>query len=102
MRTRIASGGAGLLATAVWLAAADARAQPPPGVAQAPAKPTTDDTAPLPVPSDLVVAQAGGLTAVQAGTRAAATSWNAKASMETVRGAAARVDEAWASFLPRL
>ena len=46
--------------------------------------------------------QPGGVTADQAGVRAAATSWNAKASLETLRGAAARVDEAWAGFLPRL
>ena len=44
----------------------------------------------------------GGLTAAQAGERAAATDWNAKASMQNLRGAAARVDEAWAAYLPRL
>jgi outer membrane protein TolC len=44
----------------------------------------------------------GGLTAAQVAARAGATSWNAKASEENMRGAAARVDEAWASFLPRL
>jgi outer membrane protein TolC len=47
-------------------------------------------------------AQPGGITAEQAGARAAQTSWAAKASMENLRGAAARVDAAWAAFLPRL
>jgi outer membrane protein TolC len=40
--------------------------------------------------------------AAQIGARAAQTSYSAKASEETMRSAAARVDEAWASFLPRL
>jgi outer membrane protein TolC len=65
---------------------------PPPG----------DDTTPLPVPDELMRAQPGGVTADQAGARAAQTSWSAKASMESLRGAAARVDEAWAAYLPRL
>src|ERR1700722_13485305 len=67
------------------------------------AAPTTgDDTTPLPVPDELTKAQPGGITADQAGARAAQTSWSAKASMENLRGAAARVDEAWAAFLPKL
>jgi len=61
-----------------------------------------DDTAPTPVPADLLKLQPGGITADQAGARAARTSWSAKAAQETLRGAAARVDAAWASFLPRL
>jgi outer membrane protein TolC len=48
------------------------------------------------------VAKPGALTAGQVGIRAAKTSWSARASFETLRGAAARVDEAWTSFLPRL
>jgi outer membrane protein TolC len=44
----------------------------------------------------------GGITSDQVGARAAATSWSAKASEETLRSAAARVDQAWAAFLPRL
>jgi len=70
--------------------------------AQAPATMPGDETAPLPVPDELTRAQPGGVTADQAGARAAQTSWSAKASMESLRGAAARVDEAWAGFLPRL
>jgi outer membrane protein TolC len=42
------------------------------------------------------------VTSEQAGVRAARTSWSAKAATEQLRGAAARVDEAWAAFLPRL
>jgi outer membrane protein len=70
--------------------------------AQTAAPTTGDDTTPLPVPDELTKAQPGGITADQAGARAAQTSWSAKASMENLRSAAARVDEAWASFLPRL
>jgi outer membrane protein TolC len=50
----------------------------------------------------LTQAHAGGITADQVSVRAATTSWNARANEETLRAAAARVDEAWASFLPRL
>jgi outer membrane protein TolC len=60
------------------------------------------DTALLPVPNDLLAVQPGGVTAAQAGVRAAQTSWSAKAAQETLRSAAARVDGAWAAFLPRL
>jgi outer membrane protein TolC len=56
----------------------------------------------MPVPEELLRTQPGGLTADQAGARAGRTSWSAKAAEEGLRGAAARVDEAWASFLPRL
>ncbi len=57
---------------------------------------------PLPVPTELAQAHPGGLTASQAASRAATTSWNAKAAEENLRGAAARLDESWAAFLPRL
>ena len=43
-----------------------------------------------------------GLTADAVAKRAAQTSYQAQASAETLRGAAARVDAAWAAFLPRL
>jgi outer membrane protein TolC len=85
-----------------------APAPPPPlpsSMASSGAAPSTaayDDTTPLPVPQDLVAVQPGGITADQAGARAAKTSWQAKASMENVRSAAARVDGAWSAFLPRL
>ncbi len=44
----------------------------------------------------------GGYTADVVGKRSGETSWDAKASEEALRGAAARVDAAWMSFLPRL
>ena len=51
---------------------------------------------------DLVSAQAGGIDNAAVGRRAEGTSYNAKQSLETLRSAAAQVDAAWASFLPRL
>jgi outer membrane protein TolC len=46
--------------------------------------------------------QPGGLTGETVGMRAAATSFSAVAAAEQVRAAAARVDQSWAGFLPRL
>lgn len=66
-----------------------------------PATPETDTT-PMPVPLELMRAQPGGLTAEQVAARSADTSFSVKAAQESLRGAAARVDEAWAQFLPRL
>ena len=51
---------------------------------------------------DLVSAQAGGIDNAAVGRRAASTSYSAKQSLETLRSAAAQVDAAWSSFLPRL
>ena len=59
-------------------------------------------TTPLPVPNELLQVSPGGLTGLEVGRRAAATSYTAKANEQALRGAAARVDEAWAAFLPRL
>jgi outer membrane protein TolC len=56
----------------------------------------------MPVPEDLLQTHPGGLTADQVGQRAAATSFNVKASLETMRAAEARVDQQWVAFLPRL
>jgi outer membrane protein TolC len=98
MRNRASGAIAILMGLSAWLASNAARAQGAPAAPpQAPI-----DTTPMPVPDELLRVQPGGLTAEQAGARAARTSWSAKASMENVRGAAARVDEAWAAFLPRL
>ena len=63
---------------------------------------TTGPTAPEPTNVDLMRIEASGLTADQVGARAAATSFQAKAQEENLKGAAARVDQAWSSFLPRL
>ena len=102
MRIRIGCRGVlWLVGLSLWLAGSRALAQQgPPPAPGAPA--TSDDTTPLEVPSELVRIQPGGLTADSVGNRAAATSWNAKAAHENLRGAAARVDEAWAGYLPRL
>jgi outer membrane protein TolC len=54
------------------------------------------------VPLELMHAQPGGLTAEQVATRSADTSPSVMATQENLRAAAARVDEAWALFLPRL
>src|SRR5579863_4075085 len=109
MRTVVAWGAVAMLmgVSASFVAPARAQKPPPPAPPAAPpasAAPATQDSAttPLPVPTELTQVRPGGLTAGQVAARAAATSWNAKASEENLRGAAARVDEAWASFLPRL
>jgi outer membrane protein TolC len=85
-------------AIAVPGAAGVAAAQPGP---EQPA-PATAPTAPEPTPVDLMRIEASGLTADQVGARAAATSFQAKAQEENLKGAAARIDQAWSSFLPRL
>jgi outer membrane protein len=104
MRTVVAWGGIAMLVGVSASFVAPARAQKPPPAVPPVAAPATQDseTTPLPVPTELTQVRPGGLTAGQVAARAAATSWNAKASEENLRGAAARVDEAWASFLPRL
>ena len=110
MRIRIGCRGVlWLVGLSSLLASSGALAQQRPPPATAPAAPaaaqaqtTNDDTTPLPVPSELGHVQEGGLTAERVADRAAATSWNAKAAHENMRGAAARVDQAWAGFLPRL
>src|SRR5580704_1900129 len=87
-----------------WLLAAPASAQAPalpPPPANAPST-TATDTTPIAVPDELLRTTPGGSTATQAGDRAAQTSWSAKAAQATLVSAAARVDGAWAAFLPRL
>ena len=58
--------------------------------------------APPLVEKDLLRATPGGLTADEVGKRAAETSYGVKASQDSLRAAAGRVDAAWANFLPRL
>jgi outer membrane protein TolC len=67
-------------------------------------QPGAQQAGPLPSPSsaDLLRIEGGGVTADQVGARAATTSFSAKAQQENLRGAAARVDQAWMAFLPRL
>jgi outer membrane protein len=96
-----------------WLPSSDAVAQPqhvPPAPASAePVAPPAPSPAPSPallavpeVPIELLRIAPNGITAEQVGTRAAATSFSGRAADESLRAAAARVDAAWASFLPRL
>ncbi len=111
MRSSLLS--SGLLIAASLASAQVARAQAndaPPGAAGAPVAPTTTDVAPLQpasttpmaVPEDLLRAHPGGITAEQVGQRAMETSFAAKQSLETLHAAQARVDAAWAAFIPRL
>ncbi len=104
---RIGKRSAGVLATCTSVVgfAATAWAQPAPATAQPPLPAQAlppPSTAPEKVPDELLRVTPGGLTSEQVGQRAAVTSFNAKAQSEAVRGAAARVDEAWVAFLPRL
>jgi len=88
--------------------APDAFAQTPthpgadPGVVAGPTAENGDANPPTPLDSELLRVAPNGLTADQVAKRAAQTSYQAKASEEALRGAAARVDAAWAAFLPRL
>jgi len=102
--------------SAVFTASGIAQAQPahqpapppaassaaPPGAPPMPADYVPASTTPVPIPADLLKIEPNGLTAEQVALRAAQTSFNARAAEENLRGAAARVDAAWASFLPRL
>jgi outer membrane protein TolC len=83
--------GAEVLAGSAWGQTA------PPGQPGPPMQPIVET-----VPNELLRVSQGGLTSIQVGERAAATSYNAKAQGEALKSAAARVDEAWAAFLPRL
>jgi len=64
--------------------------------------PPPASVAPVEVPQDLLRAVSGGLTNDQVGVRAASTSYASKAALENLRSAAARVDQAWSAFLPRI
>ncbi len=81
-----------LLALTTALLPATALAQAP--AAEPPAAPAPRMAAPE--------VRAGGITAEAVGQRAAETSFSAKAAEEQLRAAAARVDQAWASYLPRV
>jgi outer membrane protein TolC len=72
------------------------------GVVASPTTANGEANPPTPLDSELLRVSPNGLTADQVGQRAAQTSWQAKANEEALRGAAARVDAAWANFLPRL
>ena len=88
-------------------AAAFAQQPQPNASAAAPTAPTAP-TAPAAIvpppeaPRELLEVTAGGLTAETVAARAGATSYTAAAADANLRGAAARVDAAWAAYLPRL
>jgi outer membrane protein TolC len=87
-----------LLGVSAAFTARAAEAQPAPS-----APPTIgDETTLVPVPNELLQTSPSGLTADQVGARAVATSFTAKAYEQTLRAAAARVDQAWSAYLPRL
>jgi len=108
-----------VVSTVSWAPSASAQPAPAP-IAPAPVAPTPAPVAPTPAapvaPSGVAApvtpppaapatdfgVQGGALTADIVGRRAAETSFTAKAAEENVRAAAAKVDQAWASFLPRL
>jgi outer membrane protein TolC len=56
----------------------------------------------LAAPAMQIPVEPGGLTADAVGMRARKTSFTAKAQEENLRAAAARVDQAWVQYLPRL
>jgi len=80
-------------------------AQPQAPAAQTPGAPATTGagaTAPATQLPDMMAAVPGGITAEQVGTRAAATSYQAKAAQESASAAEARADAAWANYVPRV
>jgi outer membrane protein len=73
----------------------------PPG--SAPAAPAAlPDVANAATGPDLTAAVPGGITAEQVASRAAATSYQAKAAEASHTGASARAEQAWTNFLPRI
>lgn len=102
-----------LLGAAVVLVAPAALAQTPPGRAPVQTPPAQTPGADpgvqnqparveTPLDSELLRTTPNGITAEVVAKRAAETSYSAKASEQGLLVAAARVDAAWASWLPRL
>jgi len=95
--------------TGTFLLPGVALAQPP---APAPLPPATVSApggeqplvplTPAPAPVDILATGAGGLTSEEVGRRAASTSYTVVQGEETLKAAAARVDQAWQGFLPKL
>lgn len=76
---------------------------PPPSAtppSATPAPPPGDDD--VPAPEEMMAPKPGGITAEQVAQRAAATSYQARAAEEALRGAGARADQAWTNYLPRI
>jgi outer membrane protein TolC len=99
--SRVAVACAAYAASLACLGSTNAGAQPRAATARAKAGPPPSTPAAVRAP-DLLRAERGALTAEQVGRRAAETSYSAKASEEGIRAAAARVDAAWANYLPRI
>ena len=76
-------------------------AQAQPAQAPAAAPPTIGTATAAPAP-DMMAAVPGGITAEQVGARAAATSYQAKAAVETASAAAARADRAQVNYVPQV
>lgn len=95
-----------LSATFTWSTIAFAQpvapAAPPTTAPAMPPDYVPASTTPVVIPPELTRTSPTGLTADQVATRAAQTSFTARAAEANLRGAAARVDAAWAAFLPRL
>jgi outer membrane protein TolC len=102
----LAAGGLVFVATSP-VSAQPVRKGPQPAGKAGPATPEVAPASTTPPESDrlateLLKVSPSGLTAEQVGTRAAATSYQAKAAEESLRAAAAAVDAAFAQFLPRI
>ncbi len=103
-----------LLLTASTSVVSTATAQPAPAKPQPAAPAAQPQAAPAPgaaAPTigtaaaagpDMMAAVPGGITAEQVASRAAATSYQAKAAEENASSASARSDAAWANYLPRI
>ncbi len=109
--TRVAQSGLFLALFTAGSAEGQALAQTPPPQAPPPAAagPTQGTaTAPpnageaRPASADQIPIDPKGLTADSVGARARSTSFTVKAQAESLRAAAARVDQAWVNYLPRL
>lgn len=70
--------------------------------APTPAAPTPEAAQASPATLELMAAVPGGITAEQVGERAAATSFQAKAQVETAHAAEARTEAAKIQYLPRI
>ncbi len=88
-----------LLVVGTCLAAPNARAQT---VAPAESPPTSAAPPPAPPVDDLLTTSPSGLTSEVVARRAAATSFSVKQQEEMLKAAAARVDQSWQAFLPKL
>lgn len=67
-----------------------------------PKAPAMINAEPVAVPEELLRISPGGLTSDQVGARAASTSFTVRQYEESLRAAAARVDQSWQGFLPKL